>query len=72
MFHFHVPPEASVDPRLVAELVDLVELSCAPEVVLERLGNASRREGRTFSLIPANSTSPDTSLEDGHHVEFLA
>lgn len=50
IFTFH--PEASVDPGLVTELVDSIEsaggevlfvqLSCAPEVVLERLGNPSR------------------------------
>jgi hypothetical protein len=50
IFTFH--PEASVEPSLVVELVGLiesaggnvlfVELSCAREVVLERLGNSSR------------------------------
>jgi hypothetical protein len=57
IFTFH--PEASVEPGLVAELVDLieaaggkvlfVELMCAPEVILERLGNASREKFRKLT-----------------------
>jgi len=73
IFTFH--PEASVDPLLVAELVELiesaggivlfVELQCAPEVVLARLGNASRANFRKL-------TDPDLyrSLEQQGAFEF--
>jgi hypothetical protein len=57
IFTFH--PEASVEPLLIAELVDsiesaggivlFVELQCAPEVVLARLGNASRAKFRKLT-----------------------
>ncbi len=57
IFTFH--PEASVEPTLVAELVDLieaaggrvlfVELTCAPEAILERLGNPSREKFRKLT-----------------------
>jgi len=57
IFTFH--PEASVEPTLVAELVDLieavggtvlfVELICAHETTLERLGNPSREKFRKLT-----------------------
>ena len=57
IFTFH--PEASVEPALIAELVDLietaggnvlfVELLCTPEAVLERLGNPSRAKFRKLT-----------------------
>jgi len=57
IFTFH--PEASVEPALIAELVDLieavggtvlfVELICADEAILERLGNPSREKFRKLT-----------------------
>ena len=57
IFTFH--PEASVEPRLITELVEsiesvggnvvFVELQCAPEVVLRRLGNPSRANFRKLT-----------------------
>jgi hypothetical protein len=57
IFTFH--PEASVEPGLVAELVELieagggtvlfVELVCAHESILERLGNSSREKFRKLT-----------------------
>jgi hypothetical protein len=57
IFTFH--PEASVEPRLISELVEsieshggvivFVELQCAPDVVLERLGNPSRAKFRKLT-----------------------
>ena len=58
-FIFTFQPEASVDPLLVAELVEsiesaggivqFVELQCTPEVVLGRLGNSSRASFRKLT-----------------------
>jgi hypothetical protein len=57
IFTFH--PEASVEPALIAELVDsietaggtvlFVELICANEATLERLGNSSREKFRKLT-----------------------
>jgi hypothetical protein len=57
IFTFH--PEASVEPLLITELVEsiqsaggiviFVELQCAPQVVLERLGNPSRANFRKLT-----------------------
>jgi hypothetical protein len=57
IFTFH--PEASVEPTLVAELVNLVEaaggkvmfveLLCTHEAILERLGNSSREKFRKLT-----------------------
>jgi len=57
IFTFH--PEASVEPALITELVDLieatggtvlfVELVCGHETTLERLGNASREKFRKLT-----------------------
>ena len=57
IFTFH--PEASVDPLLITELVEsiqsvgglviFVELQCARQVVLDRLGNASRANFRKLT-----------------------
>jgi hypothetical protein len=57
VFTFH--PEASVEPALVGELVDLVEasggkvlfveLTCPHETILERLGNPSRQRFRKMT-----------------------
>jgi hypothetical protein len=57
IFTFH--PESSVEPGLIAELVDLietaggtvlfVELVCAPEAILERLGSPSREKFRKLT-----------------------
>ena len=57
IFTFH--PEASVEPQLISELVEsiesgggvvvFIELQCAPEVVLERLGNPSRANFRKLT-----------------------
>jgi hypothetical protein len=57
IFTFH--PEASVNPQLVTELVEsiesvggvvvFVELQCAPEIILERLGSPSRANFRKLT-----------------------
>ena len=57
IFTFH--PEASVEPDLVSELVDLtvaaggavvfVELLCTHDAILERLGNSSREKFRKMT-----------------------